>query len=332
MNIANHLATFAIGAMLIHSLTLLDSAGIKPARLALGHGIYSAHARNLSFPQLRMGLSGLEVEELRRRFAGVADVIAYRVYEAEVFAAARKEFVPVLGFGRDNSPAAANLVGGAVLQQGSCLTQSGWGQFEMVKVDGVACRVESGQWNDAAFRFLTGRQRVVMVRLLDPREAYFHPENRIYEALLIGRNPGNRLGSFKLDRTVPTELAVLSMEEWFWESQGPLVLLLVVLAGAVGFSGLMAMLGLGLAEAAKQREGDRIRSSLGESRFRAWIRYGSHAAGQTLLVSLALILLHQGQGVFLVLGIAFGLSGAWLVGRSVGMGELSASHYETTNS
>lgn len=323
MQLATYAVGMAIALLLGQALTLLESAGLGPARLALGQDVHVVFARNLTYPQVRTGLTGVEVDELRRRLEGRAQVLAFRVYEAQVVVGGRKRFATVLGLGREGDAGGAWLFGGVAPQRGVCLAQSG--EPKSVLVDEKPCQMETVRWNDAALRFLTGRQRVELVRRLDPREAYLHPENHIYEAVVLGRIPAGALDSFLLARSGTARLGSAAMADWFWEAQGETVLLLVGLGLAVAVAGGMALLGLGIAEGARQKEQDWIRRALGESDWQRWRRQGG-TVGVLLVAMAGAVLASEGRGAaFTAMGVAASLSGAWWLGRSLSWTRLVAN-------
>lgn len=147
MQLATYAVGMAIALLLGQALTLLESAGLGPARLALGQDVHVVFARNLAYPQVRTGLAGVEVDELRRRLEGRAQVLAFRVYEAQVVEGGRKRFATVLGLGREGDAGGEWLFGGVAPRRGVCLAPSG--DEKGLLVDGKPCEVAaslSGAW------------------------------------------------------------------------------------------------------------------------------------------------------------------------------------------
>jgi hypothetical protein len=314
----------AVAILLSQSLWLLSSVGWKPAIVALGQEIHSLHASYAAFPNARTGLSGLEVENVRTRLAGVSEIVPYRVYEAEIQMDGKKRHVVAMGFGLTGTSVGPLLFGGSVPSKGVCIMQPAEQIGKTILVDGEPCEIAKGVWNDSALRFLSGRQRVELVRLIDSREAYKHPENRIYEALVIGKKAAQILNNLPLQRGSQARLTVVAMADWFWRAQGPLIVLLICLACAVILGGCVAMIGLGLAERANQKHNDWIRSALGETFWGRCNRNVRFALSLLLLILTALVVTRKSETPAGSALIAVGFSLAWLAGRSLVSGNFQA--------
>ena len=127
---------------------------------------------------------------MREKLAGVAAVIPYRIHEGELKSSRGLSYGTVLRIGHSRKELTEiEKWFGSLRQIGDrlCveLSRGGLAREKVSKLDGRVCEVSEGQWNPVLMRLLSDRQRIDVVTLLHPGEAYFHPENQLYQALVI---------------------------------------------------------------------------------------------------------------------------------------------------
>ncbi|MBM3762669.1 MAG: ABC transporter permease [Acidobacteria bacterium] len=288
---------------------LLYSNLLEPLLTVFKHSIYrveSADVRNL---RVGVGLSGLEIEDLKSKLAGKAIVVPYRIWHSEVRMAKTVTYQPMLRIGRsagDIDALSGILKGFRNLQMSRCLDVTEGGLATgggPITADGKQCEVVRDRWNSVVLERLGGRDRIGLISTLLQGEAYLHPLNQIYQALVIpmDRSASDRslkqvFKSFELSRKqskIGNSKHVLKYSSWQDEiinSQRPLLILLILLGSATLLSSLVAAFSLGLMEAAMERRADWIRVSLGEMSSHYWRRLGKRYSMRFGLISVALLL------------------------------------------
>jgi len=282
----SNLITIALsGLSLLAGLScyLLATHILIPLRVVLSSNIFTIESIDSRTANATLGLSGIEIEKLREHLGESATITPFRVSNSEIRSADGASFRHLLRLGRDDAdlkPLQKALGGLSPLSETQCVDPGipPNFKFSFLKVDGEACTVVSVPWNPWVLKLLSGRQDLGLISRISRREAYLHPDNIVYRAIVIPKDDASStekrvrdaLSTFQLPRPSAQLLGakhILKATLWremFFQSQRVLIVLILILAVATLASGLIATLSLGLSRGVLQKRQDWIRSTLGE--------------------------------------------------------------------
>lgn len=277
---------------------LVGERVVAPLRVLLAHDVMTVDVVDERNLRAGMGMSGIDIEDLRARLGAAANVTPVRVEQGELRVGRTKE---------DLRPLVALMSGLAPLEDGRCVDPSGTTRG-LKALPVRPCFVEPVIWSRPLLDLLSGGAAVRWITQIDLREAYLHPENVVYRAVVIPKDESEATRRYvtetiaryePLRRTVEGgavryRVHARSWREQFREGQKTVLGLILALTLSIALGAFFAVVNLGLIEAVKRRGWEWIRWMLGEPWQRRWWRWAREAiapvmaAASLLLVGMSL--------------------------------------------